>query len=83
MSIYKQTKFSGEMDINGNKLCRIKMPKERSFTVQTNPTMPRTHNSGVCIMTAYEFKAHVLQYGTDKQKATVNKLDLPFQQKTS
>jgi len=83
MSLYKRTKFSVEMDKNGNKICRIKVPNERSFTIQTNQNMPRTHHSGVCIMTPYEFKAFVLEFGTEKQKKIVNKIDLPFQTKTS
>ena len=83
MRLYKQTKFSIEMDANGNQICRIKVPKERSFTVQTNQNMPLTHTIGVCIITPYEFKKHVLQYGTGKQKVIVNKIDIPLQQKTA
>ena len=81
MSLYKKTKFSVEMNSNGQQICRIRVPNERSFTIQTNGNLLRTHQSGVCIVTPYEFKKYVLQYGTEKQKAIVNKLDLPFQQK--
>ena len=81
MSLYRQTKFSIERDTNGQKLCRIRVPNERSFRIQTNQNMPRTHKVGICVITPYEFKAFVLSYGTDKQKEIVNKIDLPFQQK--
>lgn len=69
----KPYKFSIEMDVNGNQVCRLKIPKERSFTVQTNDNMPRTHRDGVCILTPKEFKDHVLKYGNDRQKRIVNK----------
>ena len=66
-------KFSTGINKNGNKVCTLRIKGERGFSVETNGNMPRTHQSGVCLLTRKEFCDYVMQYGTDRQKALIRR----------
>lgn len=60
--------YSIAKDINGNKVCRIRNIGN-AFSIQTLGNMPRTHRDGIGAWTEGEVRAHVLAYGTPRQKA--------------
>ena len=55
-------------DRNGNKVCFVKVPGERGFSIQTNGNLPNTHRDGVCKLTEDEVETYILSYGTRRQK---------------
>ena len=57
------------LDTNGNKVCKVKLPSARAFSIQTNGNLPQTHRNGVCDATAGEVRAYVEECGTTKQRA--------------
>jgi hypothetical protein len=64
-------KFKIGIDVNGNKVCKVMVPGERGFSIQTNGNLPHTHRDGVGAWTEGEVVAHVLQYGTENQRAGI------------
>ncbi len=55
-------------DINGNRICRVSIPHERGFSIQTNGNLPKTERDGVGPWTSGEVSEYVKQYGTARQK---------------
>ena len=58
-------------DKNGNRVLRIRPPRGRGFSIQTNHNLPGTHRDGVTARTKEEVLAHVTKYGTDTQRAAL------------
>jgi len=59
------------LDTNGNKVCKVKLPPARAFSIQTNGNLPQTHRNGVCEATAGEVQAYVKEFGTPRQRAVL------------
>jgi len=55
-------------DLNGNRVCRVKIAGYRGFSIQTNGNLPRTHRDGVGPWTPGEVSNYVKQFGTKRQK---------------
>ena len=62
------TTYKIKLDRNGNKVCVVKVPGARGFSIQTNGNLPNTHQDGVCKLTEYEVETYILSYGTRRQK---------------
>jgi len=66
------TIYSLDYDINGNKICRVKVYGCRAFSIQTNGNMPKTDHGGFSeSYTPGEVSSYIRQFGTDKQKAAI------------
>ena len=77
--------FELSKDRNGNKICRYKPANGISFSVQTLGNMPETHRLhketpliGISTTVLNEFRKHILEYGTAKQRELLglNDMDL-------
>lgn len=64
-------------DVNGNKICRILIPGERGFSIQTNGNLPHTDRNGICNETQGE-AGYVKRYGTKRQGFWIADLPLDF-----
>ncbi len=66
------TIYSIDHDINGNKICRVKVYGHRAFSIQTNGNLLNTDRYGFSeSYTPGEVSSYIRQFGTDKQKATI------------
>ncbi len=69
----KNTTYSIGFDRNGNRVCRVKVPDFRAFSIQTLGNMPRSHRNGYGAgWTPGEVTAYVREYGTPHQREAVN-----------
>lgn len=59
--------FEMSRDMNGNKTVKIVVPWGKSFSIQTNGNLPRTHRTNEPCYS--EIKNHVEDYGTNYQKS--------------
>ena len=67
------TQFDISRDVNGNKICRVKVAGFRAFSIQTNGNMPRTHRNGFSpSYTPQEVCGYVREFGTEAQKSALN-----------
>jgi hypothetical protein len=62
------THYKLDRDINGNKICKITVPNERGFSIQTNGNLPETDRNGICNATPNEVFLYVKNFGTKRQK---------------
>jgi hypothetical protein len=67
----KTIHYKTAKDKNGNKVVRITPDTGRGFSIQTLGNLPTTHRDGVVALTAEEVKAHVVKYGTARQKRII------------
>ncbi len=66
------TIYSLDYDINGNKICRVKVYGCRAFSIQTNGNLLKTNRYGFSeSYTPGEVSYYVRQFGTDKQKSAI------------
>lgn len=63
-----KTQYKISRDKNGNKIVKVSRPGLRSFSIQTNGNLPKTHRDGVGEWTAGEVGEYVQSFGTEKQK---------------
>lgn len=70
----RSTIYQIARDINGNKVCRIRVYGCRAFTIQTNGNMPKTHRDGVGPWTSGEALSYAREFGTAKQREALNAL---------
>jgi len=66
-----KSKITIGRDKNGNRIARIKNATGRAFAIQTNGNLPTTHRDGITDATGAEVAAHIIQYGTAKQRAAI------------
>lgn len=62
------TTYKIKLDRNGNKVCVVKVPGERGFSIQTNGNLIRTHHTGAGPWTSEEVFNYVNRYGTNRQR---------------
>jgi hypothetical protein len=67
----KTIHYKTAKDKNGNKVVRITPDTGRGFSIQTLGNLPTTHRDGVGAWTAEEVEAHVVKYGTARQKRII------------
>lgn len=60
------------IDGNGNSAVQVRIPKARSFSIQSNGNLPMTHRFGIGDWTDAEVASYVYKYGTKRQKDLID-----------